>query len=135
MSTKNLVIILGRLGADPELRHTKSGDAVCNLSVATDRYAKDASQKKTDWHRVSVWGKSAEAAAQYLKKGSEVLVQGEIRYSEYEKDGQRRFSTDIVAVGGVTFVGSRSDSHGKGDGTKEEGGYDPSESSFDEPPF
>jgi single-strand DNA-binding protein len=92
----NNVIIAGRLGQDPELNHVgKDNTAVCNLSVATDDGFGD--REEVNWHRVAVWGKQAEAVAQYLKKGSFVVVEGRIRYTTDEKDGVTRYYTDINA--------------------------------------
>lgn len=97
----NRVTLLGRLGRDPELRYTGSQQAVCNLSVATDRAwtTKDGERKKeTEWHRVQVWGASAEACEKYLAKGRRVYVEGRISTREYEdKNGEKKRSTEIVA--------------------------------------
>ena len=95
----NRVIIVGRLGRDPESRFTNSGDAVTNFSVATTERWKNKDgeqQEKTEWHRVTMFGKVAEIAAQYLKKGSECLVEGKLQTRKYEKDGQDHYATEIV---------------------------------------
>lgn len=100
MVSINKVTILGRLGRDPETRTTSSGTTVVRLAVATDRRYKDASgerQKETEWHSVSIFGKTAEIADQYLRKGSEVLVEGRLHTRKYtDKDGIERWSTDII---------------------------------------
>lgn len=95
----NKVILIGNLGADPELKYMPSGDAVVNLSVATSETWKDKQtgekQTKTEWHRVSFFGRTAEVCGNYLKKGSKVYIEGQIETRKYEKDGQTRYSTDI----------------------------------------
>ena len=88
----NQVILVGNLGADPELRQTGNGKAVVSLRVATQD-----GQDVTNWHNVVVWERQAEACARYLHKGSKVAVSGRIQYREVERDGQRRTYTDIVA--------------------------------------
>src|SRR5690242_10441574 len=90
MASVNKVILLGNLGRDPEMRYTTSGDAVCNLSVATSEQWKDKSggkQERTEWHRVTLFGKSAEIAAEYLAKGRSVYIEGRIQTRKYtDKD-------------------------------------------------
>src|SRR5215213_416976 len=101
MASVNKVILIGNLGADPETRYLPSGDAVTNISVATTDQWKDKSgekQEHTEWHRVAFFGKTAEIAGEYLKKGSPVYVEGRIRTRKWQdKEGQERFSTEIVA--------------------------------------
>jgi single-strand DNA-binding protein len=106
MGSVNKVIIIGRLGADPELKHTQSNRAVCNLSVATDEYGGKDKEKRTEWHRVTVWGEQAESCAKYLTKGREVYVEGRLQTRSYEKDGQKHYATDIVAHD-VKFLGGK----------------------------
>lgn len=104
MASLNRVMILGNLGKDPELKQIPSGLSVANLSVATTR--KDASGKEeTEWHRVIVWGKSADAAAKYLHKGSSCFVEGRLRTRKYQKDGKDHFATEIMADN-VQFLSS-----------------------------
>ncbi len=109
MSSVNKVILVGHLGADPELRYTSSGQAVCKLSVATNRRWRDAEgnqQEQTDWHKVTAWGKQGEVCRDHLKKGRQVYVEGRLRNSSYnDKEGQRRFSTEVVSQS-VVFLGS-----------------------------
>ena len=104
------VIIVGNLGQDPEMRYTASGKPVTNLNVATNRgwtNAEGQPQEETTWFRVVVWGKQAEACNQYLSKGRQVLVEGEIRTRQYEdKSGQTRYAWDLVARN-VRFLGTR----------------------------
>ncbi len=101
----NRVILVGNLGADPESR-VVGERTVCNLSVATSETFKDKSgvrQERTEWHRISVWGPLAETCAKYLAKGRSVYIEGKLQTRKYEKDGQTRYSTDIVADT-VTFL-------------------------------
>jgi len=97
----NKVILVGRLGRDPETRYTSGGQAVANFSLATDETYKDRNgerQKRTEWHKIVVWGKQAEIAQQYLKKGSLVFIEGRIQSREWQdKEGQKRTSFEIVA--------------------------------------
>lgn len=103
----NIAMIQGNIGSAPVLRFTTAGTPVANFTVATNEYfmQNDERVQRTEWHRVVVWGKAAQAAAQYLHKGSNVLVQGSIRHRNYESQGQTRYIDEIVAgVGGVTFL-------------------------------
>jgi single-strand DNA-binding protein len=97
----NKVILVGNLGRDPETRYTGGGQAVANFSVATSETYKDRNgekQKRTEWHKIVVWGKQAEIAQQYLKKGSLVFIEGRIQSREWQdKEGQKRTSFEIVA--------------------------------------
>src|SRR5687768_1931100 len=101
MASVNKVILIGNLGADPETRYLPSGDAVTNIRIATTDTWKDKSgekQEHTEWHRIAFFGKTAEIAGEYLKKGSPVYVEGRIRTRKWQdKEGQERFSTEIVA--------------------------------------
>ncbi len=102
MSSLNKAMIIGRLGADPEVRYTQSNTAVANMSVATTERFKDRNgeqQERTEWHRVVAWGRTAEICQQYLKKGSLVYFEGPIQTREWEdKDGQKRYTTEIKAL-------------------------------------
>jgi len=113
----NKVILVGRLGRDPETRYTSGGQAVCNFSLATDESFKDKSgerQKRTEWHKIVVWGKTAETAQKYLKKGQEVYLEGRIQSREWtDKENQKRTSFEIVATD-FRFIGSKQDSGGSG---------------------
>ena len=101
MSSVNKVILIGRLGKDPEVKSLAGGNSVAQLSLATDHSWTDKSgqrQEKTEWHRVVVWGRDAENAGKYLGKGRMVYVEGRLETREYQdKDGQRRFTTEVVA--------------------------------------
>lgn len=98
----NRVILVGRLGREPELRYTSSGSAVANFSLATsDRYTnkKGEKEERTEWHQIVVWTRMAEACAEYLDKGSLVCVEGELRTEEWEdKDGAKRKTTKVHAL-------------------------------------
>src|SRR6202521_697917 len=108
----NKAILVGRLGRDPETRYTSSGQAVANFSVATDETFKDRNgerQKRTEWHKIVVWGKQAEIAQQYLKKGSLIFIEGRIQSREWQdKEGQKRTSFEIVASN-FRMLGGRSE--------------------------
>lgn len=100
MASVNKAIIVGNLGKDPEVRYTATGEAMCNITVATSENWKDKAtgEKKelTEWHRISFFGKLAEIAGQYLKKGSQVYVEGSIRTRKWtDKEGQERYTTEI----------------------------------------
>ena len=102
MSGVNKVILIGNLGADPETRYAPSGDAICNIRVATTDTWKDKAsgerKEATEWHRVSFYGKLAEIAGQYLKKGSQVYIEGSLRTRKWQdKDGQDRYTTEVEA--------------------------------------
>jgi single-strand DNA-binding protein len=113
MASVNKVILLGNLGRDPETRYTTGGDAVCNLSIATSEQWKDKNgekQERTEWHRVVLFGRQAEIAGEYLKKGSQVYVEGRLRTRKWQdKEGQDRYTTEIVADT-MQMLGSRSGS-------------------------
>ena len=123
MASLNKVILIGNLGRDPETRYLPNGDAVANISVATTETWKDKSgekQEKTEWHRVTLYRRLGEIAGEYLKKGSAVYIEGRIEYREYEKDGVKRYSTDIIASE-MKMLGSRG-GPGGGDATDRDGG-------------
>ena len=119
----NKVILVGNLGADPETRYTPSGTAITTIRIATSESWKDKQtgeqQERTEWHRVKFFGRLAEIAGEYLKKGGQVYVEGRLRTEEYEKDGVKRWSTDIVADE-MQMLGSRgAGMGGEGGGTGE----------------
>ena len=111
MASVNKVIIVGNLGADPETRYLPSGEAVANIRVATtDRWKDKASgemKEATEWHRIAFFGRLAEIAGEYLKKGSQVYVEGRLRTRKWQdKEGQDRYSTEIMAER-MQMLGSR----------------------------
>jgi single-strand DNA-binding protein len=137
MASVNKVILVGNLGADPEVRYMPSGDAITNIRLATTDSWKDKNgekQEKTEWHRVAFFGKLAEIAGEYLKKGSQVYVEGRLQTRKWQdKDGQDRYTTEIVAdrmqmlggrgAGGGSFeVQDRPASSGGGAGGSSAGG-------------
>lgn len=93
------VTIVGRLGADPESKQLEGGTSVCNLSVATTKsWTKDGQKnEKTEWHRIVCFNKTADLAAQYLSKGKQVLVEGELQTRSWDKDGVKMYSTEVLA--------------------------------------
>ncbi len=108
----NRVIILGRLGTDPEVKYTQGGTAVTRFNVATNESwlnKEGQKEEKTEWHRIVVWGKQAENCGQYLAKGRQVYVEGRLQTSNWEdKDGNKRYTTEIIAQT-VQFIDSRAE--------------------------
>lgn len=120
MAGINKVILIGNLGRDPELRHTQGGQPVCSLNIATTRSYMKGGQggervEETEWHRVTVWGKTAEFCNQYLTKGRQVYVEGRLQTRSYEKEGQKHYQTDVVADT-VQFLGGRGGESGSSGG-------------------
>ncbi len=106
----NRVLLLGNLGADPELRVTPGGQPVLKLRLATTESYLDKSntrQERTEWHSITVWGKRGEALSKILSKGSSIFVEGSIRTSSYEKDGEKRYRTEVVAQNIILSGGRR----------------------------
>jgi single-strand DNA-binding protein len=126
MASVNKVILVGNLGADPEVRYLPSGDAVANIRLATtDRYKDKTSgdsKELTEWHRVAFFGRLAEIVSEYLKKGSSVYIEGRIRTRKWQaQDGTDRYSTEIVADQ-MQMLGGRSGG-GASMGGGDDGGY------------
>ena len=117
MSGVNKVILIGNLGANPELRYTQGQQAVANLRLATTEKWTDKSgqkQEATEWHRVVVWGKQAEICGQYLTKGRQVYIEGSIRTRQWQdQQGQKRYTTEIVARN-VQMLGGRGERPAEG---------------------
>jgi len=114
----NKVILLGRLGKDPELKYTPSGQAVTKFSLATSERWKDKAsgefQEKTEWHNIVCWAKLAETANQYLTKGSSVYVEGRLQTRTWDdKEGKKHYMTEVI-VGEMVFTGGRSEASGRG---------------------
>jgi len=127
MASVNKVILVGNLGADPEVRYMPSGDAVANIRLATtDRYKDKQSgefKEMTEWHRVSFFGRLAEIVNEYLKKGSSVYIEGRIRTRKYQaQDGTERYSTEIVADQMQMLGGRSGGGEGGGGGGYSRGG-------------
>lgn len=110
MASVNKVILIGRLGKDPEMKYTPSGTPVCKFSIATNESYKDKSgvkQETTEWHSIVTWNKTAEICNKYLKKGSECYIDGKITTRSWDdKDGNKHYKTEIVA-NNVQFIGSK----------------------------
>lgn len=108
----NKIILVGNLGRDPELRYTPQGTPVCSFTVATNEKRKDRageSQDFTTWFKVTLWGRQAETASQYLTKGRPVYIEGRLRLEEYtDRDGNKRQSLEVNATD-IHFIGSRGD--------------------------
>lgn len=132
MASVNKVILIGNLGADPELRYTPNGNRpVCSLRIATTEVYKDkagAKQEQTEWHRITVWGDQAENCNKYLAKGRSVYVEGRLQTRSWDdKDGQKKYSTEVVAervkfLGGGGGAQSGGGAPGGGGGGKRWGG-------------
>lgn len=117
MSSLNKCMIIGRLGADPEVRYTQANTAVATISVATSERYKDKNgeqQETTEWHRVVAWGRTAEICQEYLKKGSLVYFEGPIQTNEWQdKDGNKRYTIEIKALT-MQMLGDKGDGSGGG---------------------
>lgn len=115
MGNLNKAMLIGRLGADPEVRYTQSNTAVATMSLATSERYKDANgelQESTEWHRVVAWGRLAEIVQQYAKKGGQLYVEGPIQTRSWEdRDGQKRYTTEIKAMT-IQLLDSRGDGQG-----------------------
>ncbi len=123
----NKVMLIGRLGKDPELKYIEKGDAYCSMTLATGSSYKDASGndvERTEWHNLTAWRKLAEICSQYLKKGSKVYFEGRIRTTTSEKDGVKRYFTNIDATDMIML-----DSKGSGGGAQSYGMPEPQEPS------
>ena len=121
MGSVNKVILVGNLGADPELKYTPSSRPLCNLRIATTDVFKDKSgqrQERTEWHRVTVWGDTAENCSKYLSKGRSVYVEGRLQTRSYDKDGQKHYATDVVADRVVFLGGGAGGGGGGGEGRR-----------------
>jgi single-strand DNA-binding protein len=133
----NKVLLLGNLGADPELRVTPGGQAVLKLRIATTESYLDRAntrQERTEWHRITIWGKRGEALAKFLGKGDRIFVEGSIRTSSYEKNGEKRYSTEIIANNIILAGGGRRQTGDAGDAPRSNArSAPPSSTSRDEP--
>jgi len=144
MASLNKVTLIGNLGQDPEVRYMPSGDAMVTLSLATTEKWKDKQgdqQEKTEWHRVVMFGKLAEIAGEYLRKGSQVYIEGRLQTRKWtDKDGQDRYSTETVS-NKMLMLGSKNGSADRGDrsqpsrGNSASSGGDGVEDMADDIPF
>ena len=123
----NRVMLIGNLGADPELRYTQGNQPVLSIRLATTESFNNRAgerQERTEWHAVTLWGKRAEALSKFLSKGERIFVEGRVQYRQWEdRDGNKRWSTDIVA-NNVILLGGRGGSGGGGGGGRRDGGGD-----------
>ncbi|MEN9865953.1 MAG: hypothetical protein RL748_1543 [Pseudomonadota bacterium] len=138
MASVNKVIIIGNLGRDPEIRYMPSGDAIANLAVATTDTWKDKTtgekKEQTEWHRISFFGRTAEVAGQYLKKGSSVYIEGSLRTRKYtDKDGVEKYATEIRGDT-LQMLGSRQGGGGGGMSGGGMGGNDGMDDGYSSPP-
>jgi len=126
MSGINKVILVGRLGQDPEVRYTPDGTAVANFTIATSDEWKDKTsgekRERTEWHRIVAWRKLGEICGEYLSKGRQVYIEGKLQTRSWEKDGVTRYTTEIVASD-VQFLGGR-DSGSYSGSSKSTSSYD-----------
>jgi single-strand DNA-binding protein len=130
MAGINKVILIGRLGADPEVRYTPSGAAVANFNIATSEEWKDKDsgekRERTEWHRIVAWSRLGEICGEYLSKGRQVYIEGRLQTRSWEdRDGNKRYTTEIVASD-VQFLGGRDG----GDGGRSSGGRSGGQSSY-----
>ncbi len=115
----NKAIVVGRLGGDPEVRYTQGGTAVANFTVATTEKWKDKSsgemQEQTEWHRIVAWQRLGEICGEYLSKGSQVYIEGKLQTRSWEKDGVKRYTTEIIAKE-MKMLGAKGDAKPRMDG-------------------
>ncbi len=135
----NRVMLIGNLGADPDLKVTPGGQAILKLRLATNESYLDRNnvrQERTEWHRVTVWGRRAEALGKILQKGDSLFVEGRLQTSSYEKNGEKRYSTEVVANNIVLPGRGRGEGGGRegGGGGGGGGGGRPSRDSAESPP-
>ena len=139
----NKVILVGNLGRDPETRYMPSGGAVTNVSIATSKGWKDRDsgeqKERTEWHRIVFFNRLAEIAGEYLKRGSKVYIEGELRTRDWEKDGQKHYTTEVVAsemqmLDSRGEMGGGGSSSGGSGGSQGGGGSSPAADDFGPPP-
>lgn len=122
----NKVVLLGNLGANPEVKYTPNGTAVASISLATSSSYKDKTsgewKEATEWHRVILWQRSAEIAGEYLKKGSKVYIEGRLQTRKYEKDGSTHYTTEVVARELIMLDGGNNNERSRGETTKADRG-------------
>src|SRR5271166_3028159 len=133
----NRVMLLGNLGVDPELRVTPGGQAVLKLRLATNESWLDKNQvrqERVEWHRVVVWGRRAEGLAKFLRKGYKLFVEGRLQTSSYDKDGEKRYSTEIVATNVIVATGDGQGGGGSGSARRSPAPSGPSDADESVPP-
>jgi single-strand DNA-binding protein len=142
MASLNKVMLIGNLGRDPEVRYTASGQAVASFTLATTEKFKNKSgewEDRTEWHRVTLWARLAEIAGEYLSKGKTVYIEGRLQTREYEKDGIKRYATEIVGEK-MQMLSPKGERRGGGDSyggppAGGNGGYEPPPFQDDDIPF
>jgi single-strand DNA-binding protein len=142
MASLNKVMLIGNLGKDPEVRYTTSGQAVASFNLATSEKFKNKSgewEERTEWHRVTLWGKLAEIAGEYLAKGRTVYIEGRLQTRKWtDRDGNDKYTTEIVGDKMQMLGGKGESGSGAGGGTRRPeatGGVADTTVSYDEPPF
>lgn len=142
MASLNKVMLIGNLGKDPEVRYTTSGQAVASFNLATSEKFKNKSgewEERTEWHRVTLWGKLAEIAGEYLAKGRTVYIEGRLQTRKWtDRDGNDKYTTEIVGDRMQMLGGGKGEgSSGSGSGRRTEGagGVADTTVSYEEPPF
>lgn len=135
----NKVMLIGNVGSDPDVRTTSSGTQVAKMSLATNRQWKDGSgqqKEKTEWHRLTVFGRLVEVFEQWVKKGDRLYVEGRIEYSESESDGQKKYWTDVI-VTEMVMLGSNQGEGGRGggDGSSRGGSFQSDSGPSSRPPI
>lgn len=136
MASLNKVMLIGNLGKDPEVRYTTSGQAVASFSIATTEKFKNKQSgewdEKTEWHRITLWGKQAEIAGEYLAKGKTVYIEGRLQTRKWtDRDGNERYTTEIIGDR-MQMLGGKGDGGGR---RADAGGVSDTVVSYDEPPF
>ncbi|CAN5633281.1 single-stranded DNA-binding protein [soil metagenome] len=137
----NKVLLIGRLGKDPEMKYTNTGVAFCTFSLATSESYKGENNtvvEKTEWHNIVAWRKLAEICSQYLKKGSKIYAEGKISTSTYEKEGEKKYSTRIILTEMIMLDTKGGSGHSASTSVKDkvaDQDYSADPVSDDEPPF
>jgi len=118
MASLNKVLLIGRLGKDPELKYSQNGSAICTFSLATSEQWTDKNtgekQERTEWSRIVVFGKAAETCEKYLTKGSQIYLEGRLQTRQWEREGQQHYTTEIVVSNFQFLGGNRQDGDGQG---------------------
>ena len=139
MASLNKVMLIGNLGKDPEVRYTASGQAVASFSMATSEKFKNKSgewEERTEWHRITLWGKQAEIAGEYLAKGRTVFIEGRLQTRKWtDRDGNEKYSTEIVGER-MQMLGGKGESSGGGAARRSEPAHGGDQTvSYDDPPY
>lgn len=134
----NKVILIGRLGSNPDVRYTPSGAAVANFNIATNEFWNDKNgqkQERTEWHRIVVWGKQAQLCGEYLTKGRQIYIDGRLQTRQWQdKDGQNRYTTEVIA-NTVQFLGSAGERTSPQVDSNQSAGFEAPSVKVEEPSF